>query len=365
MDRGTSPSLTRITAAGAVLLAVLLGTGGPWPSALAQPGPPGRWPRDRYGPPPPPPPRDPADAAHLIRMGSVDVRIHDPSGIVRCKDEYWLFATGPGVRSFRSKDLKTWEPGPRVFANEPPKWVLDEVPANRNGNDFWAPDVIQLGGRYLLYYSVSSWGKNTSVIGLATNRTLDPADPEYKWVDERVVFRSTAADDFNAIDPAPTLDPEGNLWLAVGSFWGGIRLVQLDAATGRRLAPDSPVHALAYKEQIEGPFIHRRGGRYYLFVAWGWCCRGVRSTYNIRVGRSDRITGPYLDKDGRDMRLGGGTLVLDTDGPFIGPGQPAVYGEGGREWLVCHFYDATRRGRGTLALRPLTWDADGWPVAVE
>ena len=90
---------------------------------------------------------------------------------------------------------------------------------------------------------------------------------------------------------------------------------------------------------------------------------GAASTYNVRVGRGDKVTGPYLDKDGKDLRDGGGTLLLDTDGPFVGPGQPAVFSDGGRQWLSFHFYDATARGRGTLALRPLAWGDDGWPVA--
>lgn len=303
----------------------------------------------------------PIDAA-LEAMGSRGVRIHDPSAIVRCKDSYWLFYTGASVPSYRSKDLQHWEPGPRAFEIGAPKWVREAVPRNRNGNDFWAPDLIRVGDRYLLYYSVSSWGRNDSVIALATNATLDPADPAYRWVDEGIVLRSTSDDDFNAIDPAAVLDGDGRMWLAFGSFWGGIRLVELDAKTGKRLAADSPIHALARQDQIEGPFIHRRGGKYYLFVAWGWCCRGINSTYNVRVGRSDRITGPYLDRDGRDMRHGGGTLVVGTEGSFIGPGQPSVFtNDAGRDHLVCHFYDATRRGRGTLAIRPLVWDTDGWP----
>jgi arabinan endo-1,5-alpha-L-arabinosidase len=292
---------------------------------------------------------------------------------VRCGDEYWLFATGRGVPSHRSKDLVTWEPGARVFPDRGPAWVPENIPLNRNGNDFWAPEVIRLGDRYLVYYSVSSWGKNTSVIGLATNATLAPTDPAYAWKDEGVVMESVARrDDFNAIDPAPFLDADGRLWLAFGSFWGGIKMVELDAQTGRRLAADSPVHSLAWKEQIEGPYIFRRGKHYYLLVAWGWCCRGVASTYNVRIGRADRVTGPYLDRDGRDMRRGGGTLVLGNEGPFIGPGQPSILAEpdesgrtdrgAERYHLICHFYDATRRGRSTLAIRPLEWDADGWPV---
>jgi arabinan endo-1,5-alpha-L-arabinosidase len=324
-------------------------------------------------PPPPPspnqsstaPPAAPADAAAaaaLEAMGSLDVRIHDPSSIIKCKDEYWVFYTGANVPSYRSKDLKHWEAGPRAFA-APPKWVHDAVPRNRNGNDFWAPEVIRLGDRYLLYYSVSSFGRNDSVIALATNATLDPADAAYRWIDEGIVIRSTADDNFNAIDPAASADADGKLWLTFGSFWGGIQLVELDPKSGKRLAADSPIHRLARQDQIEGPFIHRHDGKYYLFVAWGWCCRGVNSTYNTRVGRSDQITGPYLDRDGKDMRYGGGTLVAGTDGAFIGPGQPSVFSDAAKQdRLVCHFYDATRRGRGTLAIRPLNWDAEGWPA---
>ena len=308
------------------------------------------------------PASDPNAAVRLEQLGSRGVRIHDPSAIAKCKDEYWLFFTGRGVQSYRSKDLRKWEPGPRVF-DQPPAWVREAVPANRNGNDFWAPEVIQLHNRYLLYYSVSSWGKNTSAIALATNRTLDPSDADYRWVDEGIVIRSTpGTDDFNAIDPGAVVDADGKLWMTFGSFWGGIMIVQLDAKTGKRIAPDSPVQPLAKKEQIEAPCIYRHGGHYYLFVNWGWCCRGVNSTYNIRVGRSERITGPYLDKDGNDMRKGGGTLLLASDGPFFGPGHPNVLADGGKHLLVCHFYDPTQRGRGTLALRSLTWDADGWPV---
>jgi arabinan endo-1,5-alpha-L-arabinosidase len=321
-------------------------------------------------------PVDPLVAARLIRAGSRETRLHDPSAIVQCKDEYWLFSTGPGVPSYRSKDLETWERGPRVFPEAGPAWVRATIPNNRNGNDFWAPDVIRLGDRYLVYYSVSSWGRNTSAIALATNRTLDPAEPDYRWVDEGLVLQSVAGrDDFNAIDPAPVLDADGRMWLAFGSFWGGIKMVELDPATGLRVAADSPIHSLAQKDQIEGPYIVRQGGHYYLLVAWGWCCRGVNSTYNIRVGRADRITGPYLDRDGRDMRDGGGTLLLGSDGPFIGPGQPSVFSPpdatgradkpAAQHHLVCHFYDATRRGRGTLAIRLLEWDAGGWPVVVD
>jgi arabinan endo-1,5-alpha-L-arabinosidase len=226
---------------------------------------------------------------------------------------------------------------------------------------YWAPDIIRHNGRYLLYYSVSSFGKNTSAIALATNPTLDPDKPEYRWTDEGIVIQSSPQVDYNAIDPAVLQDADGSLWMSFGSFWGGIKLIQLDPKTGKRVAPDSPVHALARYESIEAPCIHRHGDHYYLYVNWGFCCRGTNSTYEIRFGRSDKITGPYLDMEGHDMLVSGGTRLLGTEGQMIGPGHAGIFGEGGTNWFTFHYYDGTRRGASTYALRPIRWAADGWP----
>jgi len=299
----------------------------------------------------------------LVQLASRGIRAHDPSTIVKCGDEYWLCATGNGIVSWHSKDLLTWTAGPRVFTN-PPAWTTNMVPGNRGY--FWAPDVIHVGNRYLLYYSVSTWGKNTSAIGLTTNPTLDPAATNYAWSDAGPVIRSKGEDPFNAIDPAVTVDGSGGLWLAFGSFWNGIMLVQLDPATGQRLVPDSPLYSLASKEQIEAACIYPHRGHYYLFVNWGACCRGTNSTYNIRVGRSDRITGPYLDQSGVDLLAGGGSLLVGSSGRFIGPGHAGIVSRDGADWFSCHFYDGTRGGIPTLALLPLRWDTSGWPrVMVE
>jgi arabinan endo-1,5-alpha-L-arabinosidase len=235
------------------------------------------------------------------------------------------------------------------------------VPENRNAN-FWAPDIIHVGDRYLLYYSVSSFGKKTSAIALATNATLDPASPKFQWRDEGIVIRSGPATNFNAIDPALLRDRAGRLWMSFGSYWSGLKLAELDPATGKLLASDATPHALAHDRSIEAAFIYQRGEHFYLFGSYGWCCRGINSTYHIRVGRSASITGPYLDRDGRPMLEGGGTHVLASEGPFIGPGHASIMTLGDREWFGCHFYDATQRGRPAYALRPLTWDAAGWPV---
>ncbi len=269
-----------------------------------------------------------------------------------------MFATGRGVLSVRSKDLVHWEPGPPVFPT-PPKWITDVVPTQRG--EFWAPDVIFRDGRYLLYYSVSAFGKRTSAIALASNPTLDPDDPKYHWTDHGIVVRTDETNDYNAIDPCVVPGDGGALWLVFGSYWSGIKLIQLDPKTGKRTAPDSPMYPLAHKEQIEAAAVYRHGGHYYLFVNWGHCCRGVKSTYEIRVGRSKEITGPYLDRDGADLRRGGGTLLLRTEGSQIGPGHAGVLKDGDRYWLSYHFYDGEQNGRPRLGIRPLEWAADGWP----
>jgi arabinan endo-1,5-alpha-L-arabinosidase len=134
---------------------------------------------------------------------------------------------------------------------------------------YWAPDIIKLGDRYLLYYSVSSFGKMTSAIGLATNPTLDPDDPAYHWTDQGFVVRTQDGDGYNAIDPSVFYDSDGSLWLTFGSYWSGIKLIELDPQTGKRMASDSKLFSLAYNESIEASYLCRHNDYYYLFVNWG------------------------------------------------------------------------------------------------
>lgn len=292
--------------------------------------------------------------------GALSFSCHDPSTIIRCKDEYWVFYTGFRVLSAHSKDLVHWEAGPVGGLFDAPAWVATTVPRNRR-SIFWAPDVVKIGDQYFLYYSVSSWASQVSAIGLMTNPTLDPADPAYKWTDRGIAMQSRKGDTFNAIDPAMAWDGDGNLWMSFGSFWGGIKMVQLDPKTGRRISPESKIYSLAYHPTIEGSYVYRHGGYYYLLVNWGLCCRGIHSTYNIRVGRSEKITGPYLDKTGRDMAKDNGSLLLGSEDQFIGPGQAGIFTARGREWISFH-YEADASKRATLAIRPLSWDVNGWPV---
>lgn len=305
-------------------------------------------------------------ALPLEQSASRGVVTRDPSSIVKCKDEYWVFHTGRGIPTFHSKDLVKWERGPAVFKTAP-EWIAKNVPENRNMS-YWAPDIIKVGDRYLLYYSVSSMGKMTSAIGLATNPTLDPNDPAYKWTDQGIVVQThegQSGDAYNAIDPALFQDTDGSLWMVFGSYWTGIKLIQLDPKTGKRIAPDSPMHSLAYNESIEAAHISRHGDYYYLFVNWGSCCRGPESTYNIRVGRSKTITGPYVDKAGVNMLKSGGSVFLpNANGPLIGPGHASTLKANGKTWFTsCFEGDLRMGGKATLAIMPLHWTADGWPEA--
>lgn len=296
----------------------------------------------------------------LEETASRGVTARDPSTIVRCGDHYWVFYTGRGVPSLHSDDLITWKEGPPVF-DSPPEWISEAVPENRGV--YWAPDVMQVDGRYLLYYSVSSFGKMDSAIGLATSPTLDPDDPEFGWTDQGEVVRSRDGGDFNTIDPAIFLDDDDRLWLAFGSQWSGLKLVELDPATGKRLHPDEPMISLAGGVPIEAAYLYQRKGHYYLFINRGDCCRGDQSTYHIQVGRSDKLTGPYLARDGTPLMDGGGTMVLEMKiGPLTGPGHAGIVEKDGKNWFSCHFEaDDRMEGRATLGVMPLHWSADGWP----
>lgn len=285
-------------------------------------------------------------------------RFHDPSTPIRHGDTWWIFSTGNGLVSRFSQDLKTWSEGEPVFTKLP-AWHRERVPAQKG--HLWAPDIIVVNGVYHLYYSVSGWGKNTSAIGLATNQTLDPKHPDFRWKDQEIVISSSPEDPYNAIDPHLFADEDDSLWMTFGSFWKGIQLIELDPATGKRHPTRGQVRQLAWSESIEAPAMLKHGGYYYLFVNWGLCCRGVKSTYEIRVGRSRRITGPYQDAGANDLATGGGTLFMKSEGDKIGPGHPSFLKHGGETQLFFHYYDRLRNGFANLGDAPLRWNKEGWP----
>jgi hypothetical protein len=290
--------------------------------------------------------------------------VHDPSAIIKCGSRYYVFSTGQGIISKSSVDKIYWVTGPPIFT-APPPWTTNAVPGFTG--DFWAPDISYFNGQYHLYYAVSTFGSQVSGIGLATNPTLDPTDPSYLWTDQGEVVQSGSSVNFNAIDPSVTFDASSNLWMSFGSFWTGIKLIQLDPGTGKANSTNKTVYAIANDnagagDPIEASYLYHRGNYYYLFANWGSCCSGIASTYNIRVGRGTNVTGPFLDQDGINMNSSGGTLFLGTTGKFIAPGQVGIFSENGTDYFGYHYLDANNGGVPTFDLETLSWTADGWPA---
>lgn len=271
--------------------------------------------------------------------------IHDPSTVTFCDGKYYTFGTGGG--GLISDDGWTWRSG-----------------GVRPGGGV-APDVIHIGNRYYVTYARGGGGLaggHASNVYVMWTKTLDPNSPDFGYHDETVVASSDGVEDNDAIDSAFLLDPTtGRLWLSYGTFFGYIRLVELDPKTGKRVVGNKAVNIAI---DMEATALMYRDGWYYLLGTHGTCCDGANSTYNIRVARSRKVTGPYVDNVGIDALKGGGKLVVAASGRFVGPGHFGLLDLGdGVQKFSCHYEaDLDRSGRSVLDIRPLLWK-DGWPYA--
>ena len=273
--------------------------------------------------------------------------IHDPSTLAECEGRYYTFGTGAG--GLVTDDGWSWHGG-----------------AERPGGGA-APDVMKIGDRYLIIYGATGgglFGGHNGRILTMWNKTLDPKSPDFKYSQPVEVASSDGMEDCDAIDPSMLLDPTtGRLWVTYGTYFGSIRLIELDPATGERvkgnvekdIAIDCEASALIWRD-----------GWYYLLGTHGTCCDGVNSTYNIVVGRSRNVEGPYVDNIGRDMLHGGGRMVIAAGQRVCGPGHfGRTVVDDGVELMSCHFEaDFDRSGRSVLGIRPLLW-RNGWPQAGE
>jgi arabinan endo-1,5-alpha-L-arabinosidase len=312
-----------------------------------------------------------------------NISVHDPV-MIQSNGTFYLFCTGRGISAWSSSDMKNWKKEDDIFA-EGPAWATKAIPGFKN--HIWAPDISYYKGTYYLYYSVSAFGKNTSAIGLATNKTLDAHDPDYKWVDQgKVVESYPGLTNWNAIDPNLVTDNKGNPYLAFGSFWGGLKLAKLTkdrlkiegdslnlptiASRAKELDGKGNLPAIennppdAGGNAIEGPFIFKKNHFFYLFASIDYCCKGPKSDYKMIVGRAKQVTGPYLDKNGVDMRQGGGSILMQGDKDWYGLGHNAVCSFQGADYLIYHAYDAADNGKPKLQIKKLKWTKSGWPEPI-
>ena len=299
--------------------------------------------------------------------------VHDP--VMAYEDgTYYLFATGHGIQQMTSRDCKTWTVSLQPVMTVIPQWTRDSVPGFTN--HVWAPDIIRWHDRWWLAYSCSTFGKNGSAIGLLSSSSLKSPI----WNDEGCIVTSREQrDNWNAIDPNFIIDEDDQPWLVWGSFWDGIQIARLDTTMhlakgeiprtiARRYSPKdlnrmpNPTSQYAGTNAIEAPFIMKHGGYYYLFVSWDYCCMGSKSTYRVVVGRSKTVDGPYVDRDGEDMREGGGTPVIAGDKKeFEALGHCAAYHYDDKDIFICHGYSIAHNGASILVQRLIRWTADGWP----
>jgi len=297
-----------------------------------------------------------------------NIPVHDPV-MIKQDSVYYLFCTGRGISNWSSKDMTNWIQEKPVFDTLP--WAVQTIKGFRN--HIWAPDISFHNGLYYLYYSVSAFGKNTSCIGVATNKTLHPGSADYKWTDHGKLIQSVPLRDmWNAIDPNLVTDEKGTSWLVFGSFWNGMKLVKLNSDLKSVAQPDQ-WYTVASRQRnyilpdsvagdaaIEAPFIFKKDNYYYLFVSFDYCCRGEKSTYKMVVGRSEKVEGPYTDRDGVPMNLGGGSTVLEGDKNWNGVGHNAVVAADGSDFLIFHGYDAGDKGKSKLRIEKISW-LGGWP----
>ncbi len=298
--------------------------------------------------------------------------IHDPSIFLE-NGTYYLFSTDPSdpnpgqylpIRC--SSDKVEWKLCGQVFTAIP-AWIKKAIPGIRG---LWAPDISFFNGLYHVYYAGSKLHSQSSVIGLATNTTLDPSDPEYRWIDRGLVLASHRGDDFNAIDPNILVDIDQRIWLTYGSYWSGIKQREIDAATGMLLASNTVRYQLAARPHVsdhaeEGASLVHHGNFYYLFLSVDHCCASSLSKddYKQMVGRSSTPNGPFVDAQGTALMRGGGSILLEGNSRWMAPGGGTVYldPQSGDSMLVFHAFNMSDHANASLWRKTISWQSD-WPV---
>lgn len=280
---------------------------------------------------------------------------HDPSICRDSAGKYFLFSTAVGISIKTSTDRTAWTDVGTVWASGQATWTDSYTGVSGGNGNLWAPDCTYKSGTFYLYYAASSFGSRNSAIFFAKSTTGLPGS----WTHQGLVISTTTSNDYNAIDPNLIIDGS-NWWLSFGSYWTGIKLVQLGSSTGK--PSSSTIYSIAKRSgsstAIEAPIIVKNGSYYYLFTSWDTCCAGTSSTYNIRVGRATSITGPYVDQAGVALTSGGGTLILSSHDSIVGPGGQSVFKDTDAWVIDYHYYTSSGSWLGINLLD----FSSGWPV---
>lgn len=295
--------------------------------------------------------------AKEVRTGA-----HDPT-VFRHESGYVLQTTNNMLLTSTSENALHWKTHDRALAFMP-QWLKDAT-GNQVG-DIWAPDLHYFGGEYRSYYSGSAFGKNTSGIGFVATKSIIPGSSGYGWSDKGEVWRSKTSDNYNAIDADVIKDANGKYWMTFGSWWDGIRLIQLDEVTGKQSTSDRTLYRIASRGggAIEGPALIEHGGQYFLFTAWDVCCKmGTETednTYKTAMGRADKVTGPYVDRSGKNLADRGGTILMQRYGRYYGPGGGEPFQDLNRIRFAHHYYDKNANGSPLLQIRDVVFTQDNW-----
>ena len=291
---------------------------------------------------------------------------HDPS-MTRFEDGYALMSTNNNLQLWTSEDAYSWT-NHKSTVSGVPQWAYQYAPKTEG---IWAPDIFYMNGEYRVYYCVSEFGKRNSAIGYQSTTSIKPGTSGYGWKDHGHVFHTKdGTDKYNAIDADVVRDTQGNYWMAFGSFGLGIQLIKLDAKTGYQASDDKTVYNIARRTSKasggaeEGPSLIEHGGKYFLFAAWDICCQQganiEQTTYKTAYGRADKVTGPYKDRAGYDMANGGGTILMERYGRYVGPGGGEAFQDLNRVRFVHHYYDLNGDKFNHIHIRDVVFTEDNW-----
>ena len=281
-----------------------------------------------------------------------------------------FYAYATGCKCKKSTDLVNWTNVSGVISR--PTWN-DSIHADgtKDSYSLWAADVNYVDGKYICYYASALWGNGSRTgIGVAVG------DTPTKFTDKGKLFRSTEIGVKNSIDPC-YVEEFDKKYLVWGSF-NDICIVELtdDALAVKNFNPiNNPQPNGSWKRHagvtklaggaFEGAMIYKRGKYYYLFCSVGSCCEGQNSTYRTVVGRSQKLMGPYVNKQGGQMVSDNYTTIISGDNRWKGPGHNSeiITDDEGQTWLLYHSYDMNNDCNGRLMLLDkITWDKSDWPV---